>query len=127
MSAPVPRPPRLASQRATRASISCFAVVVVVGALVALPCVAQPAATPYAKGDAAAGEALGQRDCVSCHAAKFGSAEAIYVRKERRVTTPQQLMVQVQRCNAELSKGYFPDEEESVAAWLDRDFYHFTR
>lgn len=82
---------------------------------------------PYANGDAAAGETLGQRDCVSCHAAKFGSAEVIYTRKDRRVTTPQQLMAQVQRCNAELAKGYFPDEEESVAAWLDRDFYHFTR
>lgn len=92
----------------------------------ATPAVAQ-APTPYAKGDPAAGEALGQRDCVSCHAAKFGSADALYTRKDRRVTTPQQLMAQVQRCNAELAKGYFPDEEESVAAWLDRDFYHFTR
>lgn len=93
--------------------------------LAALPTLA---ATPYAKGDAKAGEALATRDCVSCHAAKFGGdADAIYTRKDRRVTTPAQLMAQVQRCNAELSKGYFPDEEESVAAFLDRAFYHFTR
>ena len=111
---------RGASQGALAASLA------VLGVLVALPAAAQ-ATAPYAKADAAAGEKLGQRDCVSCHAAKFGTAEAIYLRKDRRVTTPQQLMAQVQRCNAELAKGYFPDEEESVAAWLDRDFYHFTR
>lgn len=82
--------------------------------------------TPYAKGDPEAGEALAERDCVSCHAASFGKAESIYTRKDRRVRTPAQLLAQVQQCNAQLGKGYFPDEEESVAAYLDRDFYHFT-
>jgi len=83
-------------------------------------------AAPYAKGDPKAGEALAERDCVSCHAASFGNAHAIYIREDRRVRTPAQLLAQVQRCNAELGKGYFPDEEESVAAYLDRDFYHFS-
>jgi len=91
----------------------------------ALPAAAQ-APSPYAKGDAKAGEALAERDCVSCHAASFGDAGAIYTRKDRRVRTPAQLLAQVQQCNAQLGKGYFPDEEESVAAYLDRDFYHFT-
>lgn len=93
---------------------------------VALPVAAQSAA-PYAKGDAKAGAALAERDCVSCHAASFGTAEAIYTRPDRRVRTPAQLLAQVQQCNAQLGKGYFPDEEESVAAYLDRDFYHFSQ
>lgn len=93
---------------------------------IALPALAQ-AAAPYAKGNATEGQAIAERDCVSCHAAKFGNAEAIYLRRDRRVTTPAQLLAQVQRCNAELARGYFPDEEESVAAYLDRDFYRFAR
>ena len=127
MNARISRPPPLAPPRASGAPVGALAAsLAVLGVLVELPAAAQ-APTPYAKADAAAGEALGQRDCVSCHAAKYGTAEAIYLRKDRRVTSAQQLMAQVQRCNAELAKGYFPDEEESVAAWLDRDFYHFTR
>lgn len=122
--------PAAPSQRRTArrhpARVRSGALAASLAVLGALAATAQ-AATPYAKGDPAAGESLGQRDCVSCHAAKFGSADAIYLRPDRRVTTPQQLLAQVQRCNAELSKGYFPEEEESVAAWLDRDFYHFTR
>ncbi len=94
---------------------------------VILPAVGQGRAPPpYAKGDPKAGEALAERDCVSCHAASFGDAETIYTRKDRRVGTPAQLLAQVRQCNAQLAKGYFPDEEESVAAYLDRDFYHFT-
>lgn len=93
---------------------------------IALPALAQTGA-PYARGNAHEGQTIAERDCVSCHAAKFGSADAIYLRRDRRVTTPAQLLAQVQRCNAELAKGYFPDEEESVAAYLDRDFYRFAR
>jgi len=85
---------------------------------------AQPA--PFKAGDAAAGGKLVDKDCVSCHAAKFaGEPDRMYTRPDRRVKTPAQLLAQVQACNTNLGKGYFPDEEEHVAAYLNRSFYKF--
>ena len=84
-------------------------------------------AKPYATGDAAAGRALSQKDCVSCHARKFdGDATRIYTRPDRKVKSPAQLMAQVQYCNTELSLSYFPDDEANVAAFLDREHYRFA-
>ena len=97
-------------------------------ALAALASVAlaqtQPA--PFAAGNAAAGKAIAERDCVSCHAAKFpGNPDQMYTRPEHRVKTPQKLLAQVQTCNTNLGKGYFPEDEENVAAYLNREFYKF--
>ena len=36
-----------------------------------------------------------------------------------------QLLAQVQGCNANLGKGYFPEEEEHIAAYLNLEFYKF--
>ena len=54
-----------------------------------------------------------------------GDANRIYFRGERRVRTPVQLMAQVSYCNAELGTGYFPDEEEHIAAYLNKQYYRF--
>jgi len=84
----------------------------------------QPA--PFRAGDAKAGKLLVDRDCVACHAQRFaGDADQMYLRADRRVKTPAQLMSQVQGCNTELGKGYFPEEEEHVAAYLNLEFYKF--
>ena len=83
----------------------------------------QPA--PLAHGDAKAGKTLADRDCIACHAQKFKPASAIYTRDERRVTTDAQLLAQVQRCNVELNAGYFPEDEENVAAFLNDTYYKF--
>ncbi len=83
----------------------------------------QPA--PFAQGDAKSGHVLADRDCNGCHVERFGNPSAIYTRADRRVTTPAQLLAQVQRCNVELTKGYFPDEEEHVAAYLNSTYYRF--
>ena len=86
---------------------------------------AQPA--PFAAGKAPAGREIVDRDCVGCHAQLFaGDAEQIYRRAERRVKTPAQLLAQVQACNVNLGKGYFPDEEEHIAAYLNLEFYKFA-
>lgn len=90
----------------------------------ALPALAQQPA-PFAHGDAPAGKTLVDRDCVACHAQRYSPATAMYTRADRRVTTPSQLLAQVQRCNVELNAGYFPDEEESVAAYLNDAYYKF--
>ena len=86
---------------------------------------AQPA--PFAAGRAPAGREIVDRDCVGCHAQLFaGDAEQIYRRAERRVKTPAQLLAQVQVCNVNLGKGYFPEEEEHIAAYLNLEFYKFA-
>ena len=86
---------------------------------------AQPA--PFAAGKATAGKEIVERDCVGCHAQMFaGDAEEIYRRADRRVKTPAQLLAQVQACNVNLGKGYFPDEEEHIAAHLNLEFYKFV-
>jgi hypothetical protein len=49
----------------------------------------------------------------------------MYTRPDHRVKTPQKLLAQVQACNSNLGKGYFPEDEENVAAYLNREFYKF--
>ena len=76
-------------------------------------------------GDAKLGAPLVQRDCIACHARAFdGDAARIYVRPERKVKTPAQLAAQISYCNTQLGAGYFPDEEEHIAAYLNEQYYH---
>lgn len=101
-------------------------------ALTAIAVFASPVASAQqpkalAHGNAAEGKALVERDCVSCHAQRFGDAATIYTRADRRVRTPEQLLAQVQYCNIELNSGYFPEEEEHVAAYLNLTYYKFAQ
>jgi len=78
------------------------------------------------RGDAGAGEAMHERDCVACHVRRMGGdGSRMYTRDERRVTTPAQLKAQVAVCNTELGTRYFPEEEDDLAAFLDRRYYKF--
>jgi len=100
---------------------------ILVAAAVAL---AAPAAAQqpkaFANGDPKAGRELHDKDCIGCHAEKFGGdADAIYVRKDRKSTTPEKLRAQIAACNSELAKGYFPEEEEHIAAYLNLQYYKF--
>lgn len=83
----------------------------------------QPA--PFAKGDPAQGQALVDRDCNDCHVRQFDNRDRIYTRADRRVKTAEQLRAQIAFCNTQLSTGYFPEEEEHIAAWLNQRYYHF--
>jgi hypothetical protein len=76
-------------------------------------------------GDAAIGKPLVEKDCVACHERKFGDSARVYTRADRKVHTPAQLLAQVQLCNVELKAGYFPDDEEHVAAYLNARYYGF--
>ena len=88
--------------------------------------IAQTQPAPFASGDPKAGKALVDRDCVGCHAQKFaGDPDQMYRRADHRVKTPGQLLAQVQACNANLRKNYFPEEEEHIAAYLNLEFYKF--
>jgi hypothetical protein len=83
---------------------------------------------PAAFADIAAGERLvEEKRCETCHANKtMGDAKAVYLRRDRKVTTPAKLKAQVALCNSELGLGLFPDEEEQVVEYLDATYYRFS-
>ena len=83
----------------------------------------QPA--PFAQGDPAQGHPLVDKDCNACHVRLFGDPDRIYTRDDRRIRTPAQLRAQVAYCNTQLATGYFPEEEEHIAAWLNQRYYRF--
>lgn len=95
--------------------------------LVTIPAAAaESPPAPFANGDANIGKTLAEHDCVACHARHMaGDAEKMYLRSNRRVNTPQQLLAQVRYCNSELGTNYFPDDEEHVAAHLNAQYYKF--
>jgi len=95
--------------------------------VLAMPTFGQAPPAPFAAGKAHEGRTIVDRDCVGCHAQMFsGDADLIYKRADRRVKTPAQLLAQVQACNVNLGKGYFPEEEEHIAAYLNLEFYKFA-
>jgi hypothetical protein len=86
-----------------------------------------PAVAPAA-GDVEAGRtrAAAPRRA-PCHQAKtLGDASAVYLRKDRKVTSMAKLKAQVALCNSELNLGLFPEDEEHVAAYLDQTYYRFS-
>jgi hypothetical protein len=80
-----------------------------------------------AQGNPAEGRKLvGEHRCEACHAAKtLGDAKALYLRKDRKVTSFEKLESQVARCNSELGLQLFPEDEEHVVAFLDDTYYKF--
>lgn len=81
-----------------------------------------------AAGDVSEGEKLvAEKHCETCHNNRtYGDAQAVYLRKDRKVTSLAKLRAQVALCNSELGLQLFPEEEEHVAAFLDSRYYHFT-
>lgn len=91
----------------------------------AMPAIAH--AAPFAKGDAAAGKKLfDQHKCNSCHASLLGGdGNAMFTRAERKVKSPASLATQITRCSHSLNLELFPDDEESIGAYLNNHFYKF--
>ena len=68
-----------------------------------------------------------EKKCETCHHNKtLGDAKAIYLRKDRKVTSLEKLKAQVALCNSELNLQLFPDEEEHIVAHLDKTYYKFS-
>ncbi len=84
-------------------------------------------APAFAAGDVAVGRKLvDDRKCETCHHNKtLGDAKAVYLRKDRKVTSLEKLKAQVALCNSELNLQLFPDEEEHIAAYLNTTYYKF--
>jgi len=72
------------------------------------------------------GKLVEEKKCEGCHHNKtLGDAKAIYLRKDRKVTSMEKLKAQVAMCNSELGLGLFPEEEEHVTAYLNETYYKF--
>jgi len=86
------------------------------------------AGTAAAAGDPAEGKKLvAESKCETCHHNKtLGDAKAVYLRKDRKVTSIEKLRSQVALCNSELNLKLFPDDEEHIVAYLDETYYKFT-
>lgn len=95
--------------------------------LLALPLVAH-ADAPWGNADAAAGRALHDKSCPSCHVRLFGGdGSGIYTREERLLGSRRELLQRVATCNTQTRSGWFPEEEAEVAAWLNATYYHFEQ
>lgn len=83
---------------------------------------------PVLAADAEQGRKLvDEKACETCHHNKtLGDAKAVYLRKDRKVTSLEKLKAQVALCNSELNLQLFPDEEEHIVAYLDKAYYRFT-
>lgn len=85
------------------------------------PAVAAPSAAEGAK-------LVQEKRCEGCHDTKTpGDAKAIYLRKDRKVTSWEKLKAQVAACNSELNLQLFPDDEEHIAEYLNQTYYKFKK
>jgi len=86
---------------------------------------AQDVPALYKGADLKLGEQLiADNQCDACHIRNVGGdGKAIY-RPAGRVNSLGLLRGQVEACNTTLNLGFFPEEVTSVAAVLNRDYYH---
>ena len=84
-------------------------------------------AAPFPKADPAAGAKLfDEARCGACHAQRFGGdGSGIFTRPDHKVKSASALLTQVHVCTTQLNVQWFPDEEEHVAAYLNRQYYKF--
>jgi hypothetical protein len=72
------------------------------------------------------GKSLKDKDCIDCRAQPYGGdAARIYFRGERRAHASDPMLAQVSYCSPEIGASYFPEEEEHIAAYLNKQHYRF--
>ena len=93
-----------------------------------IPLVFAPSIALASGADAHEGKKLvTEKKCEICHNnITMGDAKAVYLRKDRKVTSLAKLKAQVAACNTQLNLGLFPEDEEHIAAYLDREYYKFA-
>jgi len=85
-------------------------------------------ADPFAAGDPKIGKQMVDKNCIACHAARFGGdGSAIYTRADRRVKDAKGLIAQIRTCNTNLGLKWFEDEELHVASYLNKTYYKFDK
>jgi cytochrome c553 len=81
---------------------------------------------PWGSVDLQAGKALHDKACISCHARMYGGdGSKMYTRDGRMLSNKLELLQRVASCNSSINAGWFPEDEGNVAAWLNKQYYHF--
>ncbi len=95
--------------------------------LLTLPFLGTAHAEPFAKGNTEAGKKFfTQNQCNSCHDQMTnGNGNAIFTRLDRKVRTPEQLLAQLGRCTSGGGIAMSDKDEQDLAAYLNRTYYHF--
>jgi len=65
------------------------------------------------------GEAIHQANCLRCH------TNSVYTRKDRKVSSLDGLVKQVQMCDTQLETQLFPEDLDKVVTYLNESFYKF--
>lgn len=72
------------------------------------------------------GQELHSDNCISCHADMVGGdGSELYTRENRMVGSHDDLVAQVNNCNANLGINWFDDEVDAVVAYLNAEYYQF--
>jgi len=82
----------------------------------------------FADADIKAGQALVEKNCISCHASSYGGdGSEIYSRAFRKVESSKALVAQVRACNTNLDLKWFEEDEFNAAAYLNKHYYQFEQ
>jgi hypothetical protein len=71
------------------------------------------------------GKAFKDKDCIDCRGQPSADAARIYFRGERHAHAADAMLAQVSYCSPEIGASYFPEEEEHIAAYLNKQHYRF--
>ena len=84
-------------------------------------------AEPFPKADPNAGRKLfDEAKCAACHAQRFGGdGSGIFTRADRKIKSPESLAAQITRCSVNLGLTLFPEDEENIGAYLNKNYYKF--
>lgn len=89
-----------------------------------LEVLAQSDAFPF--GDPKLGHQAYEARCSACHAQNFGGdGSSVFTRPGHKVSSARSLLAWVQRCNTRSGAGFGPEQEQSVAAYLNAKYYKF--
>ncbi|MEJ1297880.1 MAG: cytochrome c [Candidatus Sedimenticola sp. (ex Thyasira tokunagai)] len=76
-------------------------------------------AAPAVAFDTAAGRDQLEKNCTACHSTD------VYTRADKRINSRPALSAQVHRCQVAQGLGWFDDEVENTAEYLNHQFYKF--
>lgn len=84
-------------------------------------------ADPFPKADAASGKrAFDEAQCAACHDKLVGGdGTKIFTRPDRKITTAPALLKMVRFCIDRTGASVFPEDVESIAAYLNQRYYKF--
>ena len=97
---------------------------------IALLCLSAAAhAAPFPKGNPQTGKRLfDQAKCGACHDSLMGGdGNRIFTRPEHKVRDSQALLRMVRFCVNQSGAQIFPEDIEHIAAYLNQQFYKFTK